>query len=289
MELPNNKKTCSASIVTVSFGSYDSIPYYGMLSPRLSHLCFFAFTDEHNTPPPSPWVRMSVPPRWAGATNRVKSRVVKMLSHHLLVHARVIFYVDGKLKFASAEDIEALYRLFISSSVEWMSPIHPTRNTVMQEAFCLYLSNLTTYRVFQHVRSIYNASQMYTDVLLEGEWHIRRVGPASNTAAERWFQAYMAGTELGNERDQISLPYALHGVRTARVSTSDLPKRYGIKYRVRSHTVSRPSYTDRMLHRMQRALPWLPAKVLAKNHNWCSLVAYMVEERNTIYKLASYV
>lgn len=270
---------CVVSVVTASFGGYDQLERYKWNKTGLGNFCFFAFTDSED-PVPFPWTLARLP--WY-TSNEIKSRMAKMLSHRLLTRSKVIIYVDGKQQFRRMQSIFNLYKLFNMQNVEWMSPIHPVRKNVAEEAFCLYISNMTSDYAFTQIRRMYNRSELKHTQLLEGEWHVRRNDPHTNAAAEKWFKAFIDGYRYGQRRDQLSLPYAIRNVSVARIPTQMLSS-YGVNYRIKPHTLER-KYADGILYELQRAVPWTSNKLFSKSHNWCSLFGYMTKHRNRLNRI----
>lgn len=99
----------------------------------------------------------------------------------------------------------------------WVSPVHPSRYTLAQEAFCVYMLGLARVEMIREQLGEYRRQHFPMNKqadddgpgLLEGEWHFRDLRqPAAAQIGNIWFAQFSTWLRL-HGRDQLSANYAV--------------------------------------------------------------------------------
>jgi len=167
----------------------------------------------------------------------LNSRVPKMLLHRLFGSAAYALYVDAKLRFKP----HSLVKLwtFVSEQLAaqaatggnspfraapsnpapketpaWVSPKHPARKSMFEEARCVSKLGLGSPAAIQRQVDAYTAEGLPEGPLeaggaglIEGEWHLRDLGSVDQAIIGcGWLQEFM---KRGHKRDQLSFNYVV--------------------------------------------------------------------------------
>ena len=140
------------------------------------------------------------------------SRVPKMLGHLGFEFATYMVYLDAKVKLHQLEGMwDFIDEEAVAPKASWVSPRHPRRKSIYEEARCVYLVGL----VDGYENSIVSQMQHYGSLgypsaemgLIEGNWHIRDLRDARSGALGcLWFSEFV---KWGHKRDQLSFNFAL--------------------------------------------------------------------------------
>eukprot|EP00322_Chrysochromulina_rotalis_P001654 CAMPEP_0115836500 /NCGR_PEP_ID=MMETSP0287-20121206/4738_1 /TAXON_ID=412157 /ORGANISM="Chrysochromulina rotalis, Strain UIO044" /LENGTH=546 /DNA_ID=CAMNT_0003289983 /DNA_START=59 /DNA_END=1699 /DNA_ORIENTATION=- len=100
--------------------------------------------------------------------------------------------------------------------IAWVSPVHPLRSTLSEEAFCVYLLGIAPLEILRDQLGSYlengypmsKSADLGGPGLLEGEWHFRDLRlPTSMAIGNTWFEEFSKWLHV-HPRDQISANYA---------------------------------------------------------------------------------
>ena len=244
----NEGKRCTFVVVTALLGDRDKLASYDAEMHRLQSFerkiamssCWFAFVDaaaaeEHlrgkwrSTPKDAPqrmakgnamhrfgiWnmiiLQKEILP-FGDAEKGKNSRIPKMLGHLAFQNAHYMLYVDAKLRVKAIENPWLLlYNELVLPKVSWVSPKHPERSNVFEEARCVHLLGLATDNVLDQMRLYQKVGLPYSAGLVEGEWHLRDLRDArSGQLGCEWFKEFV---KWGHNRDQTSFPFALWNIQ----------------------------------------------------------------------------
>jgi hypothetical protein len=222
---------CDIVVVTTLFGT-DTLPDT-TLKPR-GPSCQFAFVSQETAN------ALGIEPRLAYDTlpmysvwnivilddaqlpfgpdpsnNARNSRAIKMLAHRGFRFANFMLYFDNQLGILKTEKIrELFYTNLVSRSAAWVSPHHPMRQSVYNEAQCAHdsidlvgdktLEQMTLYKA----KGFPSASAQYGGPgLIEGGWHLRNLRRReSDMIGCEWFREFQY---WGHRHDALSFNYAV--------------------------------------------------------------------------------
>ena len=260
--------------------------------------CWFAFVDEaafsalralhHNVPDAAPSnagqaAATHLLVRW-GLWNLVvlpramlpfedaslNSRLPKLLLHQAFGSARYVLYIDAKLRFKPRSPQRVWY--FVSdlifgqtaSAPAWVSPKHPKRRSIYEEARCVAKLGLASKALVQRQIDKYAAEKFPTvpveaggPGLIEGEWHLRDLGSSDQASIGcAWLQEFL---KRGHRRDQLSFNYAVWklGLLPNQRGNRTLFVQYGFALEYFHHVES----TARKEENKWRQIPLIESKV----------------------------
>jgi hypothetical protein len=141
------------------------------------------------------------------------SRVPKMLIHRAFNHADHLIYMDSKLVWKDYHDIwPHIMKYANEPNLGWVSPHHPSRHSVFEEARCVHIVGLANDEVIYQMRRYFQEGMPSGHGeapfgLIEGEWHYRNLkSRVSSKIGCDWFREF---SSWNHRRDQLSFNYIL--------------------------------------------------------------------------------